>query len=121
METPGLFCAVLKVMYIMVIYIMIDWSRVQGFDWDAGNARKSVDKHGVSQAEAEQMFFNQPLLTLADAKHSDVEPRFHALGHSNDRRLLHLTFTLRHDETRIRVISVRDMNRKERIVYEQVS
>ncbi|KQT48232.1 hypothetical protein ASG47_07670 [Devosia sp. Leaf420] len=100
---------------------MIDWSRVQGFDWDAGNARKSVDKHGVSQAEAEQMFFNQPLLTLADAKHSDVEPRFHALGHSNDRRLLHVTFTLRHDETRIRVISARDMNRKERIVYEQVS
>jgi uncharacterized DUF497 family protein len=100
---------------------MIDWSQVQGFDWDAGNARKSADKHGVTQAEAEQMFFNQPLLTLADVKHSGSELRFHALGHSDAERLLHVTFTLRHDQTRIRLISARDMNRKERIVYEQVS
>jgi uncharacterized DUF497 family protein len=58
---------------------MIDWSRVAGFEWDAGNARKSVDKHGVSQAEAEEAFFNQPLLVLEDDRHSGAEVRFHAL------------------------------------------
>ena len=59
---------------------MIDWTRVVGFDWDAGNERKSVDKHGVSQTEAEQAFFNQPLLVLEDERHSADESRFHALG-----------------------------------------
>jgi uncharacterized DUF497 family protein len=41
---------------------MIDWARIEGFDWDEGNRRKSVDKHGVTQAEVEQVFFNEPLL-----------------------------------------------------------
>jgi uncharacterized DUF497 family protein len=36
---------------------MIDWAAVTGFDWDGGNARKSVAKHDVSQAEAEQISF----------------------------------------------------------------
>ena len=99
---------------------MIDWGKVQGFEWDAGNERKNVDKHGVTKAEAEQMFFNRPLLALADERHSTQELRFHALGHSDGGRLLHVTFTLRQGESRIRVISARDMNRKERTVYEQV-
>lgn len=98
---------------------MIDWPRIVGFDWDAGNARKSADKHGVSQSEAEQIFFNQPLLVLADHQHSDTEDRFHALGKTDDDRLLHLTFTLRAESTLIRVISARDMHRKERTHYEQ--
>ena len=59
---------------------MLDWTRVIGFDWDAGNARKSSDKHEVSQAEAEQVFFNVPLSVVPDARHSSDEPRFHALG-----------------------------------------
>jgi uncharacterized protein len=59
---------------------MPDWSRATGFDWDDGNARKSSDKHGVSQAEAEQIFFNSPLRVVPDAKHSSAEPRYHALG-----------------------------------------
>src|SRR5271165_4331472 len=101
---------------------MIDWSRVAGFEWDAGNARKSVDKHGVSQAEAEEAFFNEPLLVLEDDRHSDAEVRFHALGHTDEtRRLLHITFTLRRGDTLIRVISARDMSAKERIAYDQSS
>ena len=59
---------------------MIDWNEVIGFEWDAGNARKNADKHDVSQAEAEQMFFNEPLLAVPDQKHSGVEARVHALG-----------------------------------------
>lgn len=93
---------------------MIDWSLVAGFDWDEGNARKSVDKHDVSQSEAEQVFFNQPLLVLADERHGQQERRYHLLGSTDDSRPLHITFTLRAGGTRVRVISARDMLRKER-------
>lgn len=99
---------------------MIDLASILGFDWDDGNARKN-EKHGVSMAEAEQVFFNSPLLLLEDAKHSDREPRFHALGKTDESRLLHITFTLRKAGQRIRVISARDMHRKERAIYEQTA
>lgn len=98
---------------------MIDWKRITGFEWDKGNAHKSVHKHAVGQFEAEQVFFNQPLLTLPDHKHSQGEPRFHALGITDDSRQLHITFTLRDEGRLIRVISARDMHRKERAIYEQ--
>ena len=98
---------------------MIDSRRVNGFDWDVGNARKSEKKHDVSQPEAEQVFFNQPLLILEDTNHSQKEGRYHALGVTDDLRLLHIAFTLRASGTLIRVISARDMHRKERVIYEQ--
>ena len=98
---------------------MINWKQATGFNWDAGNERKSVEKHSVSRFEAEQVFFNQPLLVLADHKHSQNEERYHALGKSDDARLLHITFTLRSADTLIRVISARDMHRKEKNIYEQ--
>jgi uncharacterized DUF497 family protein len=99
---------------------MIDLSAIIGFDWDEGNSRKN-NKHKVSTAEAEQVFFNAPLLLLADVKHSQQEPRFHALGRTHQDRLLHITFTLRQQNTHIRVISARDMHKKERSIYEQAS
>jgi len=92
---------------------MINWAHVTGFDWDKGNSRKNAEKHSVSQSEAEELFFNEPLLILEDAKHSQAEARFHALGKTDDTRLLHVTFTLRHNGTLIRVISARNMHRKE--------
>ncbi|MEO4001801.1 BrnT family toxin [Mesorhizobium sp. CAU 1732] len=98
---------------------MIAWDRIVGFDWDDGNARKSADKHDVSQIEAEQVFVNEPLLTVPDVKHSSAERRIHALGRTDDGRLLHITFTLREDGKKLRVISARDMSRKERSYYEQ--
>ena len=58
---------------------MIDLRKISGFDWDDGNARKN-EKHGVSSAEAEQVFFNAPLLFLEDPVHSQQEPRLPALG-----------------------------------------
>ncbi len=97
---------------------MLDFSRIIGFQWDAGNARKSQDKHGVSQGEAEQIFANEPLLLLTDDGHSEAEPRFHAFGRTNAGRLLQIAFTLREDGTLIRVISSRAMSRKERQRYE---
>ena len=99
---------------------MIDLTLVVGFDWNDGNARKN-EKHGVSQSEAEEVFFNQPLLLLDDALHSGQERRFHALGKTHEGRTLHISFTLREDGTLIRVISARDMHRKERSIYEQAN
>ncbi len=97
---------------------MIDLSLIAGFDWDDGNARKN-EKHGVSQSEAEEVFFSQPLLLLDDARHGAQERRCHALGKTLDGRRLHITFTLRAAGSLIRVISARDMHRKERSIYEQ--
>lgn len=99
---------------------MIDWTKVNGFDWDERNARKN-EKHPVSMAAAEQVLFNAPLLVLEDSKHSSQEPRFHVLGESDDTRPLHITFTLRHAGEKIRVISARDMHRKERVMYEKAT
>jgi uncharacterized DUF497 family protein len=97
---------------------MIDLSKIVGFNWDEGNARKN-EKHDVSMAEAEQVFFNVPLLLVDDASHSQKEPRLHALGKTDEGRTLHITFTLRQVGQLIRVISARDMHRKERAIYEQ--
>jgi len=96
----------------------MDIARIVGFEWDAGNARKN-EKHGVSQSEAEQVFFDQRLLVVADPGQSAGESWFHALGITIDGRRLHVTFTLRVDGTLIRVISARDMHRKERQIYDR--
>ena len=105
-------------MYIIAIYAMVDSDLFIGFDWNDGNARKSREKHGVSQSESEQVFGNEPDI-LADPRHSQSEPRFHALGVTDQGRRLHVTFTLREDGTRIRVISARDMSRRERRSFEE--
>ena len=103
----------------MVIYNMSDVSQIEGFEWDEGNSRKSVEKHDVSQAEAEQVFFNEPLLIVDYVSHSSYEIRLHALEHTDAGRLLHISFTLRGNGKLIRVISARTMHRKERLRYEQ--
>lgn len=98
---------------------MLSLNKITGFDWDDGNARKSEEKHGVGQGEAEQVFFNEPLLLLLDDKHSQQEARYHAYGKTNDGRKLHIAFTLREYDTLIRVISARDMHRKEKMMYDK--
>jgi uncharacterized DUF497 family protein len=118
-DAPGTIALILS--YMMVIYKMIDLSRIEGFEWDDGNGRKSVEKHDVSQGEAEQIFFNDPLLIIEDVSHSVHEPRLHALGRTDAGRLLHISFTLRGDGILIRVISARTMHGKERVRYEQES
>lgn len=98
---------------------MRDLGRIVGFDWDEGNSRKSLEKHGVNQMEAEQVFLDPRLLVLLDDKHSVHETRYHAYGSTTAGRRLQVSFTLRHDATLIRVISVRSMSRKERVRYDQ--
>ena len=90
--------------------------RCQGFQWDSGNAEKNWLAHQVSQAECEQIFFNRPLATRFDAPHSQRESRYFALGQTDSGRRLFVVFTLRGEL--IRVISARDMNRKERKVHD---
>ncbi|MGH7656039.1 MAG: BrnT family toxin [Gemmatimonadaceae bacterium] len=89
----------------------------EGFDWDQGNTTKDVLGHDVSPAEAEEIFFRAPVLVFDDTKHSERENRLLLYGSTRAGRCLTAAFTLRNK--RIRVISVRDMSRKERRVYEQ--
>ena len=99
--------------------LMIYLSQATGFQWDDGNARKNLDSHDVSQDEAEQVFSNQPLLIVDDTAHSQQERRFSASGISSAGRRLHVTFTMRNEGSLIRVISARDMSRRERERYGQ--
>jgi hypothetical protein len=87
-----------------------------GFEWDEGNLTKNWEKHQVLALECEQVFFNRPLIALPDEQHSESEPRFYALGQTDSGRRLFIVFTARSDL--IRVISARDMSRKERKIYE---
>ena len=93
-------------------------TKCTGFDWDEGNLFKNWEKQCVSAAECEQIFFNKPLITGHDEKHSQKETRFFALGQTDTNRLLFVVFTIRNEL--IRVISARNMNQKERKVYEEL-
>jgi uncharacterized DUF497 family protein len=90
-------------------------ARCTGFEWDVGNAPKVQARHGVTPGECEQVFFHEPILIAADPRHSLVEERWAALGRTADDRTLAIVFTLRDD--RIRPLSARDMNKKERSRY----
>ena len=89
----------------------------EGFLWDEGNSEKNWIKHKVSKLECEEIFFNLPLVVSDDAKHSDYETRYYALGKTKFERHLFVVFTIR--TNLIRVISARDMNKKERKIYGQ--
>lgn len=91
-------------------------ARCTGFQWDEGNLLKNWERHRVSAAECEQAFFNRPLVATPDEKHSAAESRSYALGHTDAVRYLFVVFTIRGQL--IRVISARDMNRRERKAYD---
>jgi uncharacterized protein len=93
----------------------LEYPAFSGFDWDEGNKDKNR-KHGVDAEECEQVFFNEPLLVSSDARHSVAEDRFAAFGRTDQDRWLVVVYTLR--GTKLRVISARDMNKKERQLYE---
>jgi hypothetical protein len=86
-----------------------------GFDWDDGNRQKNWPRHKVAWWECEEVFFNQPLYIFQDQNHSMAEERYYLLGKTHNHRFLFIVFTRR--SSRIRVISARDMSRKERKVY----
>jgi len=93
------------------------FENIVGFDWDEGNVLKNWLKHRVSAGECEEIFFNEPLLIAEDSKHSQIERRYLALGQTNDNKLLTVIFTIR--ENKIRIISARGQNAKEKNFYEK--
>jgi uncharacterized DUF497 family protein len=88
---------------------------VTAFQWDAGNADKNWLRHRVTQSEAEQVFFNRPILMAGDEGHSAKEPRFFLLGRTDAARFLSIVFTIR--GPLVRAISARTMSRRERAHY----
>jgi uncharacterized DUF497 family protein len=89
---------------------------IEGFEWDQGNSGKNERKHGVTDREAEEVFFNRPLMIGRSSKGGD-ETRYAALGKTYATRLLAVIFTVR--DKKIRVISARPMSRNERKTYEK--
>lgn len=87
------------------------------FEWDKGNVEKNWIKHKVRFKEAEEVFANKPLITLKNVKHSQKEDRYIAFGITDKKRRLYLVFTIRKEK--IRIISVRNQNKKEREYYEK--
>jgi uncharacterized DUF497 family protein len=91
-------------------------SKCTGFEWDRHNSEKIRTRHTVTPVECEQVFFNVPVVAGNDEKHSEAENRFYVLGQTDSGRLLFLVFTVRKDK--LRIISARDMNKKERRAYQ---
>ncbi|KPK41597.1 MAG: hypothetical protein AMJ65_09115 [Phycisphaerae bacterium SG8_4] len=98
---------------------MIDFGQITGVDWDKGNRSKNWDLHRVEWWEAEEIFFGYPLLIYPDPEHSRIEDRFFCLGRTRVERFLFVVFTVR--ANKIRVISARDMSKKERRIYDEAS
>lgn len=108
-------------MYCTIKYINVEnelnFTKIEGFDWDQGNIDKNWKRHLVTNEETEEIFVNIPRVVLFDEKHSKFEKRYKALGLTNKKRKLSITFTIRN--YKFRIISGRDMNKKERSKYEE--
>jgi uncharacterized DUF497 family protein len=96
---------------------MQTFQAVDGFDWDQGNISKNWEKHKVTPAQCEELFFNMPLIVQMVEQPSASEKRYFALGKTDVGRRLFIVFTIRGNK--IRVISARDMSKKERSVYHE--
>jgi uncharacterized DUF497 family protein len=89
---------------------------IAGFEWDEANI-EHISRHKVIPEEAEQVFFDTNNALDEDIKHSTVEKRFIIIGETQKGRLLYQVFTKRGDK--IRVISSRDINKRELALYRQ--
>lgn len=96
---------------------MEGFSKILGFEWDAGNQEKNELKHGVTNKECEEAFFDEQKRILKDPIHSGKEQRYVLLGKTKAHRRLFIVFTTR--KSFIRVISARDLNKKEYPLYEK--
>lgn len=88
------------------------------FEWDDTKATKNIQKHGVSFNEASTVFRDPLALTYADPAHSSGEYRYLTFGHSIMNRLIVVAHSDKND--RVRLISAREMTRKERKDYEEI-
>lgn len=95
-----------------------DLSQLEEFEWDKGNLTKSLQKHGVTQLEIEEAFFNL-YVVFPDQRHSKTEKRFAMYGQTNEGKILFIAFTIRN--RRVRIISARPSDKKERNFYEEAT
>lgn len=95
---------------------MVRLNRVKSFEWDRWNIDKSYKKHGITPNEAEEPFLDENLIFLEDIKHSHAEERFMLIGETTTKKLLFVVFTYR--DHKVRIVSARLANRKERKRYE---
>ncbi len=93
------------------------FEQFSGFQWNRGNIDKNLIQHNVEDWECEQVFFNRPLLVLDDPKHSVSEKRWAAFGKTDADPFLVVIFTKRNNL--IRIISARDMKKRERKFYDE--
>ena len=89
------------------------------FEWDQWNINKNRLKHRVEPNESEEAFFDDKKYTFEDTKHSDAERRFILIGKTKANRILYIAFTVR--DGKVRVVSARDINKKEVILYEEAA
>ena len=94
---------------------MIDLGRIKDFEWDKGNINKSFEKHDITPNQSEEIFLDEDLKIVRDIKHSQVEERFIAIGKTFKNKILFVIFTFRN--SKIRIISAREANKKERRKY----
>jgi uncharacterized DUF497 family protein len=97
---------------------MLKLAKYIGFDWDSGNVDKSYYKHGIAPNEAEEIFFDSKALIVEDNEHSRNELRYWIIGQTNNKKMLIVVFTIR--GKKIRIISARKANKKEKERYEKV-
>lgn len=90
-------------------------SKPIGFDWDKHNQFKNWEKHNIDFREIEEVFLNKKIIFFPDPTHSTKEARLVTCGKTNRDKKLTIIFTIRNNK--IRVISARDMSKKERIKY----
>lgn len=87
------------------------------FDWDPKKASRNLKRHSVSFQEAATVFGDTLSVTAADPDHSLEENRCIIVGQSHRGRLLIVSHAEHRD--RIRIISARELTRKERRTYEE--
>jgi len=97
---------------------MIVVKRIFEFEWDEGNKDKP-SKHDVTIDEAEEAFFDENKVVFSDWGHSTKEKRSTLLGKTRKERLLNITYTIR--RKKIRIITARDINKKEVNLYEKTT
>lgn len=88
------------------------------FEWDSTKDRSNQRRHGLSFAEARQLFESGcEYLEIYDSEHSDVEDRFIAVG-TIDRGIAVVVYT-EPEEGLIRIIGARLANKRERDLYRE--
>lgn len=86
------------------------------FEWDDGNLDKSYQKHGITPNQVEEAFTDEEVIIVLDVVDSLGEKRLIAIGKTLDKLILFVVFTIR--VSKIRIISSRRANQKERKKYE---